>query len=241
MQNPKTELLPTAAPSLRKPLQFLRAALSHASGALIVVAALLGVARAAGVVLGPWVMGDGEPVKTLYRLLSSELLAGCMLIGVLIAEQFVRNGARRLAAYAPTVAVAAVISGLICAPVILFMNRHGVPMNTPYERFGMFGTWLYFSADGLARGGLAAFVYANRSSLLASIRELRAAELDRARTARDLANSRLAAVEAIIQPEALISTLKTLRTLYEEDDSEADLKLAAFIEQLRTITLGIRA
>jgi hypothetical protein len=241
MPNSKPALLACAVAGIWRSLRFGRAALSHASASLIVVAALLGLARTAPVYLSPLVRGSGYPVETLYRLIPSELLAACMLIAVLLAEQFVRRGVRRLTAYLPAVAVAAMISGLICAPLILFMSKHGIPMNIPYEKFGPLGTGLFYCADALARGGLAAFVYANRESLLASMRELRSAQLDRARAERDLVSSRLVAVEAMMKPEALVSALKALRTLYEEDSSAADLKLAAFIEQLRAITLAIRA
>lgn len=221
-------------------VRFIREALSHASGSLIAVALLLGSARTATIILSYWVRGGDEPLRALYRGVPSEIAAGCVLVAVLIAEQCVRNGAGRLSAYVPAVVIAAGVSGLIAAPLILLMQAHGVPMMLAYRKFGFIGTALFYSADTLARGGLAAFIFSNRERLLASIRHLRTAELKRTEIERDLANAHLLAVQATIKPETLLSTLETLRTLYERDRAEADRRLAEFIEHLRSVTVAIR-
>lgn len=233
--------LPQALTLLKRLPRFLRAALRHATGSLIAVAALLGSARVATISLSAWIGGDGEPLKTLYRLVPSEVTAGCMLIAVLLAEQCVRNGARRLNSYLLAVIVAAAVSALLATPLIFLMHDHGIPMIRQYRKSGPLGTALYYFADALARGGLAAFVFANREKLLRSVGQLRAAGLERARTERDLAHSNLMAVQATMEPEALLSTLETVRTLYEENSSEADNRLGVFIEHLRSVTVAIRA
>ena len=219
---------------------FLRAAFTHASWQLIVIAALLGSARAVVIMLSHMLWGDGGPLDELYRLAPAEVTAACMLVAVLIAEQLVRDGASRFSAYVPAVIVAALAAGLIGAPLLLVMSSHGIEMVYQYQKFGFVVTALHCSSDALARGGLAAFVYANRERFLTSIRQLRAAELQRAQTERDLASSRLLAVQAMIRPEALIATLRHVQTLYENDRAAADAKLAEFIEHLRCVTLATR-
>jgi hypothetical protein len=42
-----------------------------------------------------------------------------------------------------------------------------------------------------------------------------------------------------MQPEALLSTLEALSSHYERDRSEADRRLAEFIDRLRSITASI--
>lgn len=232
--------LSAAGHRFRALLRFIRVALNHASGPLIVVAALLGSARAATILLSGWIRGDVEPVTTLYRLVPSEITAACMLVAVLMAEQCARHGARRLTAYALAVVVAAILAGLASTPLVLFMHDRGVPMGRTYIELGTLGTVLYYSADALARGGLAACIFATRESFLGSLAQLRAAQLKRAHTERDLANARFFAMEAMMQPEALVSGLNAVRTLYDGDRAAADDRLAALIEKLRLVSVQIK-
>jgi hypothetical protein len=234
-------VLSTAKTNYRALLSFLRGAVDHANGSLIFAAALLGSARAATLLLEGWIRGDIQPLTALYRLVPSEITATCMVIAVLIAEQCVRNGARRLSAYLPAVIGAAALAGLVSTPLILLMRRHGVPMAQSHAEIGTLGTVLYYSTDSFARGGLAAWIFANRESFLGSLGKLQAAELARAQSERDLENARYLAKEAMMQPEALISALTAVRRLYEEDHFTADNRLAAFIEHLRTVSVQVRA
>ena len=188
---------------------FLRAAFTHATWQLVLIAALLGAVRAVIIMLGHVLYGDGGPLEELYRLATAEVMVACMLVAVVVAEQCVRDGASRFTAYVPAVIIAALVAGLIGASLILVMSRFDVPMVHQYQKFGFLGTVLFCSTDALARGGLAAFVYANRERFLTSVHQLRAAELQRTQTERDLASSRLLAVQAMIQPEALAATTPT--------------------------------
>ena len=71
--------------------------------------------------------------------------------------------------------------------------------------------------------------------------QLRTTELKRAHVERDLANARFFAMEAMMQPEALIAALKAVRTLYGGDRCAADDRLAALIEHLRVLSVEFRA
>jgi hypothetical protein len=238
----------TGAISYRAPLgslptvwRFLRAALSHATGSLIAVAALLGSARVLPILLSYWIRGDsGPPLLALYRLVPSEIAAACMVIAILVAEQCVREGSPRLIAYVLAVAVAALVSGLISMPLILLIHDPRFPITSAHRHFDMLCIALFISTDALARGGLAAFVFANRERWLTSIRRLHEAEIERARIEKNLAESHLLALETRMRPAELISTLEALRSLYERDLCEADRRLSEFIDRLRAMTAGIR-
>ena len=220
--------------------QFLRIALSQASGALIAASALLGSIRVVPILLSSWISGDeGPQLHALYRLIPSEIEAACMLIGVLIAEQCVRQGVRRLIAYVPAVIIAAMASGLIAMPLIVLEHDPEFAIDAAHRYSAMAGVALFIAADALARGGLAAFIFSNRERWLTSIRRLRAAELERACIERDLAQSRLVAMEVRLQPAVLLSTLETLGALYECDRAQGDRSLAEFIEHLRSLTASI--
>jgi len=226
--------------SLAQLWRFLRAALSHATASLIAIAALLGSVRVLAILLSSWIGGaGGPPLRGLYRLVPAEIAAACMLIAVLIAEQCVRNGLRRLTAYVPAVLVAALVAGISSTPLILFTHDPSFTITSAHRYSEMAAIALFFSADALARGGLAAFIFANRERWLHSVRCLRDAELARACLERNIAKSRLIATETVMQPEALLSTLEALSSHYERDRSEADRRLAEFIDRLRSITASI--
>jgi hypothetical protein len=226
--------------SLAQLWRFLGAALSHATASLIAVAALLGSVRVLAILLSSWIGGaGGPPLRGLYRLVPAEIAAACMLIAVLVAEQCVRHGSRRLTAYVPAVLVAALAAGLISTPLILVMHDPNFTITSAHRYPEIAAIALFFSADALARGGLAAFIFANRESWLHSVRRLRDAELARARVERNIVKSRLIARETVMQPEALLSTLEALSSLYERDRSEADRRLAEFIDRLRSVTASI--
>jgi hypothetical protein len=228
----------TVLPQLSR---FFRAALSHATLPLIVLAALLGAVRVVPILLGYWIYGDmGPPFLALYRLVPSEIVAACMLIAVLAAEECVRNGVRRLTAYIPAVMAAALLSGLISAPLIVLLHDPRFPIMPAHRYSGTSGIALFIAADALARGGLAAFIFANRERWLMSVRHLREAELDRARIERQLAESELNAMESMLPLAALISSLEAVGSLYDRDRSGGDRQLAEVIDHLRSVTASIQ-
>jgi len=237
----KTSSLTTLLTSLSRLGQFLRAALSHATGPLIALAALLGSARVVPILLSYWISsGSCPPMSALFRLVPSEIVAACMLIAVLVAEQCVRNGVGRLTAYIPAVLGAALVSGVVSMPLILLIHDPFFATASTHRHPDMASIALFVSADAFARGGLVAFIFANRQRWLVSVRQLREAELDRARVERNLAQSHLSAMEAVLQPAELISTLEALESLYERDRRRGDRKLAEFIDRLRSLTASIR-
>jgi hypothetical protein len=228
---------PTSIPRISR---FVRAALSHATSPLIAVAALLGTIRVMPILLSSWISGDsGQPLLALYRLVPSEIEAACMLVAVLVAEQFVRNGAPRLITYAPAIVAASLSAGIISAPLIILIRDPAFPMASIPGPADMARIALFVAADALARGGLAACIYSSRERWLISVRHLREAELKRARIEGDLAKSHLAAMQATLQPAAIITKLEALDALYERDRCQGDRSLAEFIDLLRSLTTSI--
>ncbi len=89
--------------------------------------------------------------------------------------------------------------------------------------FGLGGEW-----------GTAVLVYVNRRCAQRLLDRLRAAELERAEAERRLVASRLAAVEAQIDPAVVLRQLVDARNLYAAAAAGAD-------EQLETLISGLRA
>ena len=108
----------------------------------------------------------------------------------------------------------------------LFRDHLGQPVNWA-------GGVLYHVWMMLLFGGLAAAVYQSRHRHARMLGVLRAAELSRETLQRRLADARLAALQARIDPEFLFQTLTKLEQLYEADPPGADRLLEELIVFLR--------
>lgn len=115
----------------------------------------------------------------------------------------------------------------------LFRDHLGQSIDGP-------GIALYHSWLTLFFGGLAAAVHLSRQRHARVLAVLRAAELDRETTQRRLAEARLAALEAKIDPDFLFKTLAKLEQLYEADPPGADRLLEELIAFLRSALADIR-
>jgi hypothetical protein len=102
----------------------------------------------------------------------------------------------------------------------------GQPANWP-------GTVLYHVWLVFVFGGLAAAVYSSRQRHERMLGVLRAAEVGRETSQRGLAQARLAALQARIDPDFLFQTLTKLEQLYEADPPGADRLLEELIVFLR--------
>jgi len=108
----------------------------------------------------------------------------------------------------------------------LFRDYLGLPVNWA-------GTVLYHVWMMFLFGGLAAAVYSSRQRHARMLGVLRAAEISRETSRRRLADARLAALQARIDPEFLFQTLAKLEQLYEADPPGADRLLEELIVFLR--------
>lgn len=82
-------------------------------------------------------------------------------------------------------------------------------------------------------GGLVMLAYVNRQSADRMLQGVRATELEHVRVERRLIESRLAAAQAQIDPEAVFQQLAEVRTLYARARPGADEKLETLIQGLR--------
>ena len=82
-------------------------------------------------------------------------------------------------------------------------------------------------------GGLGMLAYINRQSAERMLQGVRAAELERVGVERRLIESRLAAAQALIDPERVFRQLAEIRNLYASARPGADERLEALIQELR--------
>ncbi len=108
----------------------------------------------------------------------------------------------------------------------LFRDHVGQPVNLAGSV--LYHVWLMF-----VFGGLAAAVYVSRARHARMLDALRAAELSRETSQRRLAEERLAALQASIDPEFVLQTLTKLEQLYEADPRGADRLLEELTVFLR--------
>jgi hypothetical protein len=99
----------------------------------------------------------------------------------------------------------------------------------------LYNVWLM-----LLFGGLAAALYLSRQRHARMVAVLRAAELGREDSQRRLAETKLAALHARIDPDFLFQTLTRLERQYETDPSAADRLLDELIIFLRRAVAEVR-
>lgn len=104
----------------------------------------------------------------------------------------------------------------------------------------MVGIALYRVWLMLLFGGLAVAMYSSRQRHARMLAILRAAELSRETSQRHLADAKLAALQARIDPEFVFQTLTKLEQLYEADPPGADRLLEELIVFLRAALADIR-
>ncbi len=221
--------------------RFVREALSHATWKLAGIAALLVVMRWASIPLTKLLQSQPIDLDAWMRLPVTLMMATCILVAVLCAEQAVRAGVRRLFAYLVAVLLGAATAGLFSGVSDFLMAALGF-----YGGDAHYLSWrsvacansgaLFITADTLVRGGLASFIYANYQRMLHAQRSLRAAEIERAEVERRVAEERLHALRARVDPDRLFEKLGQVQSLYELMPAQADRALNALIAELRAAT-----
>src|SRR5262245_46032702 len=111
--------------------------------------------------------------------------------------------------------------------VLVFSDYVGQPVN--FLVLVLYHVWMM-----LLFGGLAAAVTVSRARHARMLAALRAAELRREASQRRLAEERLAALQARIDPEFVFDTLTRLERLYEADPAGADRLLDELMGFLRS-------
>ena len=153
-----------------------------------------------------------------------------------------RLGARQLAL---AVAMGSVVGVLAWQAFALLVLRERLGIRLFPDHVGqpvhLTGLVLYHVWLMLLFGGLAAAVYLSWQRHARMLAALRAAELDREISQRRLAETKLAALQARIDPDFLFDALTRLEHLYEADPPRADGLLEDLIAFLRKALADGRA
>lgn len=183
-----------------------------------------------------------SPDRLGFASLASSLLSWCgegILLALTVALFERREATRQLDARQLTLAVAiGSIAGVLAWQAFvhlvlrerfgiwLFRDHVGQPVNLAGSV--LYHVWLMF-----VFGGLAAAVYVSRARHARMLDALRASELSRETSQRQLAEEKLAALQARIDPESVFQTLTQLERLYEADPRGADHLLEELTDFLR--------
>jgi hypothetical protein len=182
------------------------------------------------------------PGKPGLGLLVSLLLSWCgdgvllaVTVGLFERREAPRSfGARQLALAVVVGSIAGVLAWQAFVNFVL-RERFGIWVLRDFvgQPVNWAGGVLYHIWLMLVFGGLAAAVYSSRQRHAQMLAVLRAAELDRETSQRRLAEARLSALHARIDPEFLFQTLTKLEQLYDADPPGADRLLEELIVFLR--------
>lgn len=172
-------------------------------------------------------------------LLPGYLLAGiAFVVGFVVADAYVRHGARRRLAYGIAIFASAVGSSVIKWYLTAALGGHNhfdpdIPLTV--QRTEM----LFMAILLMVQGGFGIAAYLQwRESETSSVR-LRASELQRARTERQMRKAHLLAMQARVEPELLFGALQRISDLAGNAANEqADLLLDELIALLRLLMPG---
>lgn len=156
----------------------------------------------------------------LSGFLKGEFTALILLLAVAIADRAVDTGRTERKAYVLAVVLAV---GLACPLAEAVVPYHA----------GWLNTTIYGAMSWLMFGGLATFVYVDRKRARATRERLAAAELERTRGAKRMLESRLAAMQARVEPQFLFNTLAQVRDLYDANAALGERTLDDLIAYLR--------
>jgi hypothetical protein len=156
----------------------------------------------------------------LYEFFRTELIALIVFLAVAIADRAVDTGRAERKAYVLAVVLAV---GSACPLAYAVMPYHA----------GWLNSTLYSAMSWLMFGGLATFVYVDRKRARATRERLAAAELERTKSAKRMFESRLAAMQARVEPQFLFNTLAQVRDLYDANAALGERTLDDLIAYLR--------
>ena len=156
----------------------------------------------------------------------------CLMLAIVAADDLVGHGAPRLASYALAVTAAAVAGSVVCWYLVQALGwRNWFHAGQP---IGLQRTQMAFQVFySLTYNGLGTAAYLHWRDTQAATRRLRESELGRTRDARRLQQTRLAALQARVDPELLFSALRQVAALQKLDKSAADALLTDLITLLR--------
>src|SRR5205823_4894928 len=185
----------------------------------------------------PWT----NALSTLLQLLVCDQISGfALLLAVVVADRVTGKDPRRQAAYALAVLVGSGVGAILVSITLklgwnMFAWELGkLTWSIVEGRVVTFriGYTLYVFFEWLVIGGAATYIYIDRRRARTALARMRAAELERTRTAKRVVESRLQAMQARVEPQFLFNTLAQVKQLYEQDPKVAERMLGDLIAYL---------
>jgi hypothetical protein len=174
--------------------------------------------------------------KIVFQLLREPVtvctFAFVLTLGFVIADQPAPG--RRRWPHVLVLLVGAATAGLVDAAL-----THAVFPKAGLEAVTRRGTYAFL--DMLLIGSVGMFVYVDRGRARSAQTRLRAAEIDRAVAARRVAESRLQAMQARVEPAFLFNTIAQVKRLHEHDARRSKLMLDDLIAYLRVAMPQMRS
>jgi hypothetical protein len=167
-----------------------------------------------------------------------QIKAFVLLVAIVIADRAVDDGAPHRRTYVLAAllggAAAVVVSELFVEPwrVVVLGEDQNRPADISWIRYYSYWPIGQF-AILLMTGAPAVFLYADRRAAKKTEAILHAAELDRVRRSRIALESRLAAMQARVEPQFLFNTLDQVEHLYAQDPARGGRMLDDLIAYLR--------
>jgi hypothetical protein len=169
-----------------------------------------------------------------------QISAFALLLAVIVADRVTGKDPRRQAAYALAVLVGSAVGAILVSVALqliwnMFAWELGKLTWSFVERRVVtfrIGYTLYVFFEWLVIGGAATFIYTDRRRARMALTRMRAAELERTRTAKRVVESQLQAMQARVEPQFLFNTLAQVKRLYEQDPKLAERMLGDLIAYL---------
>ena len=177
---------------------------------------------------------------SLNAVLSLELNGFAVMLAVLVADRASPPTSRRWWPYA----IAVVLGVALGTTVFWLVSQRLFLIPTALQLRGVpegFDTIVFrHSTSRLLICSLATYIYVSQRWGAHRLAALRAVQLERAQTEKRVLESRLAAVQARVEPQFLRDTLAQVERLYEIDAQAADRMLKEFTTYLRAAIPQIR-
>jgi sensor histidine kinase YesM len=173
----------------------------------------------------------------LNGILTMQFNGFAVLLAVLVADHASPPPLRRWWLYV----LAVVIGSFVGSTLLWFVTQRLFEIRTSYEYPEPFDTYLYRHGTHAAEVcGMVTFIYVSRRWASARLAALRAVQLERADVEKRVLESRLAAMQARVEPQFLRNTLAQVEHLYDIDAQAADRVLKELIGYLRAAIPQIR-
>jgi sensor histidine kinase YesM len=196
----------------------------------------------------PYIFGSLPTTGSMARFVGQTLVflaaAYCFLLAVSIAEYGAGHGQPRVRRY--VAASLAACGAAIVIEIVLFVFVPSLAWKTGgwtllLDSRQLLGTIVFSAANFGLTGALALAVYVRFRSARLAREAFNAAELERVAASRDVLASRLAAMQARIEPGFLLGTLAQVEALHERDPQAGDRMLDSLIAYLHAALPQLRS